>query len=127
MFGAIGQIESAQIVTDRDTGRSKGFAFAQMADDTAAEKAIAQLNGRESPDVSLLSTKHGGEKRLRNRGGGGGSGRRRYSVRSNDSLPPFRLAVPEQVEQYRSGPAPADLADGPWKPLPKKRRAAVQA
>ena len=47
MFGEIGQVESVQIITDRDTGRSNGFAFVEMADDAAAEKAIAQLNGKE--------------------------------------------------------------------------------
>jgi cold-inducible RNA-binding protein len=47
MFGEIGEVESVRIITDRDTGRSKGFAFVQMADDAAAEKAIAQLNGKE--------------------------------------------------------------------------------
>ena len=36
----IGQVESVQIITDRDTGRSKGFGFVQMADDAAAEKAV---------------------------------------------------------------------------------------
>jgi cold-inducible RNA-binding protein len=47
MFGEIGAVESVRIITDRDTGRSKGFAFVEMADDAAAEKAIAQLNGKE--------------------------------------------------------------------------------
>lgn len=47
MFGEIGRVESVQIITDRDTGRSKGFGFVQMTDDAAAEKAIAQLNGKE--------------------------------------------------------------------------------
>ena len=47
LFGEIGQVESVQIITDRDTGRSKGFGFVQMADDAAGEKAIAQLNGKE--------------------------------------------------------------------------------
>ena len=64
MFSAIGQVESAQIVTDRDTGRSKGFAFVQMADETAAEKAIAQSMERKSPDVRLLLTKHGRWRKL---------------------------------------------------------------
>ena len=64
MFGAIGQVESAQIVTDRDNGSSKGFAFVQMADETSAEKAIAQLNGTETPDASLLLTKHGRWRKL---------------------------------------------------------------
>jgi len=47
MFGEIGEVESVRIITDRDTGRSKGFAFVEMADDATAEKAIAQLNGKE--------------------------------------------------------------------------------
>ena len=46
MFGEFGQVESVQIITDRDTGRAKGFGFVQMADDAAAEKAIVQLNGK---------------------------------------------------------------------------------
>ena len=46
MFAEIGQVESVQIITDRDTGRSKGFGFVQMVDG-AAEKAIEQLNGKE--------------------------------------------------------------------------------
>ena len=44
LFEQIGQIESVKIITDRDTGRSKGFAFVEMGDQDA-EKAIAQLNG----------------------------------------------------------------------------------
>ena len=47
LFGNVGQVESVQIITDRDTGRSKGFGFVQMTDDAAAEKAIAALNGKE--------------------------------------------------------------------------------
>jgi RNA recognition motif-containing protein len=47
MFEQHGTIESVKIITDRDTGRSKGFGFVEMTDDEAAEKAIAQLNGKE--------------------------------------------------------------------------------
>lgn len=47
MFEQHGTVESVQIITDRDTGRSKGFAFVQMTEDEAAEKAIAHLNGHE--------------------------------------------------------------------------------
>src|SRR5438094_8589079 len=53
MFGEIGRVESVQIITDRDTGRSKGFGFVQMTDDAAAEKAIAQLNGKEASGRNL--------------------------------------------------------------------------
>jgi len=48
MFEPHGQVESVTIVTDRDTGRSRGFAFVEMADNGAADKAIAALNGMDS-------------------------------------------------------------------------------
>ena len=79
MFGAIGQVESAQIVTDCEPGRSKGFAFVQMADETAAEKAIAQLKGTEIAGRTLtVNEARPMEKSDFGNRGGGGSGRRRY-------------------------------------------------
>ncbi|HRZ98690.1 MAG TPA: RNA-binding protein [Paludibacter sp.] len=42
-----GQVDSCKIIIDRDTRKSKGFAFVEMADDAAAKKAIAELNGAE--------------------------------------------------------------------------------
>ena len=42
-----GQVDSCKLITDRDTRRSKGFAFVEMADDDAAKKAITELNGAE--------------------------------------------------------------------------------
>jgi RNA recognition motif len=56
MFEQHGVVESARIITDRDTGRSKGFGFVEMSDDDAAEKAIAQLNGQQ---VSATDGKKG--------------------------------------------------------------------
>ena len=47
LFGQIGVVESANLVTDRDTGRSRGFAFVEMDSREAADAAIAELNGRE--------------------------------------------------------------------------------
>jgi RNA recognition motif-containing protein len=47
MFGEVGQVESVQIITDRETGRSKGFGFIQMSDAAAADKAIERFNGKE--------------------------------------------------------------------------------
>jgi len=76
MFGEIGQVESVQIITDRDTGRSKGFAFVQMADDAAAEKAIAQLNGKEVGGRKL--TVNEARPVQKKDFGGGGGPRRRY-------------------------------------------------
>ena len=46
LFAQAGEVESASIITDRDSGRSKGFAFVEMGDE-AAEKAITQFNGAE--------------------------------------------------------------------------------
>src|SRR5881392_1231487 len=46
LFGQFGEVESVSIITDRDTGRSKGFGFVAMGDESA-EKAISQLNGTE--------------------------------------------------------------------------------
>jgi RNA recognition motif-containing protein len=46
LFGAIGEVSSVKLVTDRITGRSRGFAFVKMAKKSAARRAIEQLNGR---------------------------------------------------------------------------------
>ena len=52
LFTPFGAVESAQVVTDRDTGRSRGFGFVEMAGTNAAE-AIAELNGREIDSRAL--------------------------------------------------------------------------
>jgi cold-inducible RNA-binding protein len=71
LFGAHGQVVSAQIINDRDTGRSKGFGFVEMANDAEAEAAIAALNGHEHSGRALTVN----EARPREeRGGGGGGG-----------------------------------------------------
>ncbi len=71
LFTAHGQVVSAQIINDRDTGRSKGFGFVEMANDAEAEAAIAALNGHEHGGRALTVN----EARPREeRGGGGGGG-----------------------------------------------------
>src|SRR5438876_7854210 len=77
MFGEIGRVESVQIITDRDTGRSKGFGFVQMTDDEAAEKAIAQFNGQEIGGRALTVNEARPMERREfgSRGSGGGGGR----------------------------------------------------
>ncbi|RME81336.1 MAG: RNA-binding protein [Zetaproteobacteria bacterium] len=47
LFSAYGEVASARIITDRDTGRSRGFGFVEMQDDAAAREAIEALNGAE--------------------------------------------------------------------------------
>ena len=46
LFSEVGPVESVKLIIDRDTGRSKGFAFVEMTADEAAERAITELNGR---------------------------------------------------------------------------------
>jgi RNA recognition motif-containing protein len=79
LFGTIGRLESVQIITDRETGRSKGFGFVQMSDDAAAEKAIAQLNGKELGGRSLtVNEARPKEQRAFGARSGGGGDRGRY-------------------------------------------------
>jgi cold-inducible RNA-binding protein len=76
MFAAHGTVVSAQIIMDRDTGRSKGFGFVEMKSDQEAQAAIAALNGKEIEGRALIVN----EARPRpegGRGGGGGGGRDR--------------------------------------------------
>jgi cold-inducible RNA-binding protein len=47
LFGQYGQVDRVALMTDRDTGRSRGFAFVEMTNASEGEKAIAELNGRE--------------------------------------------------------------------------------
>jgi cold-inducible RNA-binding protein len=71
MFEPYGTVESAQVIMDRDTGRSKGFGFVQMKTEQEAQAAIAALNGQESGGRALTVN----EARPRtDRGGGGGGG-----------------------------------------------------
>jgi len=77
MFAAHGTVESAQVIMDRDTGRSKGFGFVEMSNDSEAQTAIAALNEKEVEGRALKVN----EARPReDRGGGGrsGGGGRRY-------------------------------------------------
>ena len=53
MFGAHGAVQSAQVIMDRDTGRSKGFGFVEMGTDQEAQAAIQALNGKESDGRAL--------------------------------------------------------------------------
>ena len=78
MFAEIGQVESVQIITDRDTGRSKGFGFVEMVDDAAAEKAIERLNGKSVGGRNLTVNEAKPQQKRDSGSRGGGGGRRRY-------------------------------------------------
>jgi RNA recognition motif-containing protein len=72
-FATAGAVESANVVYDRETGRSRGFGFVEMADEEAANAAIAQFNGQEYDGRNMVVN----EARPReDRGGQGGGGRR---------------------------------------------------
>lgn len=78
LFAKFGTVQSVNIITDRFTGRSKGFAFVEMSSGEEAQKAL-EINGTDflgrSITVSEARPKEGGRSEGR-RGGGGGSGRR---------------------------------------------------
>ena len=71
MFSKYGDVRSAQVVQDRDTGRSKGFGFVEMSDDNAAREATEGLNGRDQ-DGRALTVNEARPKESRSSGGGGG-------------------------------------------------------
>jgi cold-inducible RNA-binding protein len=78
LFSEVGECESASVITDRATGRSRGFGFVEMNSAAEAAKAIATINGRElqgrTLNVSEARERSGGGDRPR----GGFSGRRNY-------------------------------------------------
>lgn len=91
VFEEYGEVSSAKIIMDRETGKSRGFAFVEMSDDEAGKKAIEELNGAEYDERELVVKQaedrggnrgggnRGGGFRGGNRGGGGGYDRnRRY-------------------------------------------------
>jgi cold-inducible RNA-binding protein len=77
LFAPHGTVQSAQVIMDRDSGRSKGFGFVEMGSDPEAQAAIQALNGQQQGGRALKVNEakpresHGG-------GGGGGFNRRRY-------------------------------------------------
>lgn len=88
MFGQAGTVTSVAIIKDRETGRSKGFAFVEMATEADAQKAISMLNGQSMGGrdlrVSIARPREDGARSFNrggggygNRGGSGGSNRRR--------------------------------------------------
>src|SRR4051794_11997531 len=75
LFSAHGTVESAQVISDRDTGRSKGFGFVEMASDSEAQAAIAAMNGQEHGGRALTVNEARPKENRAGGGGGGGGGR----------------------------------------------------
>ena len=95
LFAAHGTVQSAKVIVDRDTGRSKGFGFVEMGSDQEAQAAISALNGKEVDGRALTVNEArpreegggrggrggfggGGKRGGYGGGGGGGGGGRRY-------------------------------------------------
>jgi cold-inducible RNA-binding protein len=75
LFEAYGTVDRVSIVTDRDTGQARGFGFVEMSANAEADRAIAELNGREL-DGRALNVNEARPKTERSFGGGGGGQRR---------------------------------------------------
>jgi RNA recognition motif-containing protein len=74
MFEAHGTVESAQVIMDRDTGRSKGFGFVEMKTEQEAKAAIAALNGQDAGGRTMTVNEARPPKTEGDRGGSGGRG-----------------------------------------------------
>jgi RNA recognition motif-containing protein len=73
LFSEAGNVDSSQVIVDRETNRSRGFGFVEMASDEAAEAAIKKFNGRDLKGRAIRVN----EAQARSAGGGGGGGDRR--------------------------------------------------
>jgi cold-inducible RNA-binding protein len=78
LFGAIGEVVSVNLITDRMTGRSRGFAFVEMAEYDAAQQAINELNGKQVNGRELKVAEARPPREQRDDRSRGGGRRRRY-------------------------------------------------
>lgn len=86
-FSSVGTVETAKVIVDRQTGRSKGYGFVEMSSDEEAQKAIQELNGKDNNGRPITVSEarpqeprersggFGGDRDRFSRGGGGGGGR----------------------------------------------------
>lgn len=84
LFAAYGTVKSVNLIMDRETGRSKCFAFVEMPDDTEANNAIAELNERQVMDKNIAVSEAREKERPAGNFGGGGGGNRGFRG-GNDS------------------------------------------
>lgn len=75
-FAAVGTVDSAKVIIDRDSGRSKGFGFVEMSNDDEAKKAVEELNGKDlgGRPVTVNEARPREERPRRDFGGGNGGG-----------------------------------------------------
>jgi len=74
-FGSVGEVVSTNIITDRMSGRSRGFGFVEMGDESSAQEAIRQLDGQELDGRPLKVAEAKPQRSRDDRGGGGGRDR----------------------------------------------------
>jgi len=77
LFAAYGDVESVSIITDKFTGRARGFGFVEMGSEDAVQAAVAALNGQKV-DGRELKVNEAHDRAPRQNGGGGGQSRNRY-------------------------------------------------
>lgn len=77
-FGEHGSVQSVNVITDRDTGRSKGFAFVEMSSDSEAQTAQEALDGKDMGGRTIKVNEAKPRENRSGGGGGGGGGRGRY-------------------------------------------------
>jgi RNA recognition motif-containing protein len=82
LFGQLGEVVSATVIIDRETGRSKGFGFVEMSNDQDAQNAISQLNNSTLEGRTII-VNEANERRDTRGGGGGGGGGGNYQRRDN--------------------------------------------
>ena len=78
LFGAIGAVESTNIIEDRETGRSRGFGFVEMSSDDEAKAAIEKLNGKDLNGRAVMISEARPQEPREQRSFGGGGGGNRY-------------------------------------------------
>ena len=74
LFAEAGEVTSVAVITDRETGRPRGFAFVEMADTAAAQKAITLISGKTLGDRQLTVNEAKPQTNRYSSGGGGGGG-----------------------------------------------------
>ncbi len=109
-FSAFGEVVSVSVVTDRYSGRSKGFAFVEMTNKAEADAAIAGLNGKSVKDRTLVVN----EARPRTEGGSGGGRSGGYSGGGDAAV---MVAAATATSAVAAGGMAADAAAGAIKPL----------
>jgi RNA recognition motif-containing protein len=82
-FAEYGEVTSAKVITDKFTGRSRGFGFVEMSDDAAAQKAIQELDGATVEGRAIKVSEAKPREARPSNGGGGGGGRRNFGGGGN--------------------------------------------